>query len=300
MNSLALRGVPLHIVAVRAARKFSKDNMGTFAAALAYHTLLALFPFLIFLIALLGFLNIPGFFGWILEQAELLLPEQSLAQVEAVVGQLQQKNGGLLSFGIIGTLWVASTGVQAIMHALNTAYDVEQPRPVWRRIPLSIAYTIGLAILLILAAGLLLIGPQIMTWLASRVGWGDLVVKLWAWLRWPAAVILTTLAVALIYAVAPNRDQPFRLLSPGAVVAVVLWVVASQAFSYYIANFGSYGATYGSLGAVIVLLLYFFISAAVLLFGAEVNAVIEQNTPEEPALPEEYPAQGRERAVGAS
>jgi membrane protein len=300
MQIPGLRGVSPREVVVHAVREFGRDNMGTFAAALAFHTLLALFPFLIFLVALLGFLRVPGFFDWILGQAQLLLPEQSMTQVEQVVGQVQeQARGSLISFGIIGTLWAASTGVRATMAALNAAYDVEETRPAWKRFPLSVIYTVGLAVLLILATGLMLVGPQVMTWLARQVGWGDVVIQLWTWLRLPAAVMLLMVAVAIIYAVAPNTQRRFRLFSPGAVVAVTLWVIASQVFSAYITNFGSYGATYGSLAAVIVLLLYFFLSAAMLLFGAEVNAVIDQRAGAEQSEPERRHA-GREQALGRS
>ena len=160
------------------------------------------------------------------------------------------------------------------MHALNVAYDVAETRPAWRRYPLSLAYTVGLAALLIAAAGLMLLGPEAMGWLAGRVGLADLVVALWAWLRWPAALLLLALTVAIVYYAAPNVDQPFRLITPGAVLAVVAWLLASLGFSYYVRHFGDYGATYGSLGGGVVLLLYFFISSAALLLGAEVNAEI--------------------------
>ena len=128
--------------------------------------------------------------------------------------------------------------------------------------------------MLIVAAGLMLVGPRAAEWIAGQVGLGHVVVTLWTWLRWPIAAVLLALAAAVVYYVAPNVDQPFRLITPGSVLAVVLQVAASLGFSFYVSTFGTYGATYGSLGGVVVLLLYFFISAAALLLGAEVNAVI--------------------------
>ncbi len=279
MQVPGLRGIGPGDLAKRSIKAFLRDDMTTYAAALAYHVLLALFPFAIFLLTLLGALGLPGFFDWLLQQAQTALPQDAYRRVEQVVGTIRgQAHGGLLSFGIVVALWAASAGVRAMMNALNAAYDVAESRPAWKRYPLSIAYTVGLAVVLIAAAGLMLIGPRAMEWMARQVGLGDVFVALWAWLRWPAAVVLLLLAVAIVYYVAPNVDQPFRFVTPGSVFAVVAWVVASLGFSFYVSNFGSYGATYGSLGGVIMLLLYFFLSAAALLLGGEVNAVIAHAT----------------------
>jgi membrane protein len=164
------------------------------------------------------------------------------------------------------------------MDALNGAFDVEENYPPWKEYPLSIFYTIFLALIIVVATGLMLIGPQVVEWLAEQVGMGMVFAALWTWLRYPIAVLLLMIVIALIYYLLPNGDQPFRLVTPGAVLAVLVWIAASLDFSYYVSNFSNYGALYGSLGAVIVLLLYFFISAAVLLFGAEVNAEIYEET----------------------
>ncbi len=259
----------------RSVKAYLEDDMMTYAAALAFRTLFALFPFMIFLVALLGFLRIPGFFDWLLNQAQTVLPEQAAGQVEQVVGQIRDRQrGGLLSFGIIVALWSASVGVRSLMNGLNAAYNVEEERPAWKRYPLSILYTIALAFTIIAAAGLMFIGPQVVGWLADQVGLAAIFTTVWAWIRWPVAIFLLMLAVAIIYYAGPNVDQPFRLITPGSVLAVSVWVVASLGFSYYVSNFGTFDATYGSLSAVIVLLFYFFISSAVLMFGAEVNAQI--------------------------
>ena len=254
---------------------FVDDDMPTYAAALAFRVLLALFPFLIFLLTLLGALGLPDFFTWLIEQAQTALPRNAAGLVEQVIGEIRnQADGGLLSFGIVAAVWVAATAVRSLMTALNAAYDVEESRPAWKRFVLSIVYTVGLAVMLSVAAGLMLLGPQAMGWLAGQVGLSDVVVTVWGWLRWPVAAALVGVAIAIVYAVGPNVAQPFRIVTPGSVLALVAWVVASLGFSAYVANFGTYGATYGSLGGVVVLLLYFFISAAVLLLGAELNAAI--------------------------
>ncbi len=256
-------------------RQFTTDRMTTFAAALSYSALFAIFPFIIFLVALLGFLHIPQFFTWILDQARSALPIDAYQRVEDVVTQIQnQPQRGVLSFGILAALWAASSGVRALMGALNVAYGVEETRHWWKRYIISVVYTLALVILLIAAAGLMLLGPQAMEWLANRVGMSHAFVVIWTWLRFPVLVVLLMLLAAVIYYAVPNIRQPFRFITPGAVFAVVIWVLASFGFSLYVSNFTNYSATYGSLGGIVVLLFYFYISAAVLLIGAEVNAEV--------------------------
>lgn len=261
----------------RSVREFSKDDMSTYAAALSYHALFALFPFILFLVALLGFLQVPQFFDWILEQAETAVPADAYQRLEEVADQVQnQSSGGLLSFGIVTAIWAASSGIRSLMNALNVAFDVEETRPAWKRYLLSIVYTLGIAALLLASAALMLLGPQAIEAIADQVGLGSVFVTLWTWLRWPVLAVLLALAAAIVYYVAPNVDQPFKLITPGAAFAVSLWVVASIGFSIYVSTFGNYSATYGSLGGVIVLLFFFFISSAVLLLGAEINAELHK------------------------
>jgi membrane protein len=179
-----------------------------------------------------------------------------------------------MSLGIVIALWSASAAIRMTTNALNNAYEVEEERPVWKTYPLSIFYTVLLAAMIVAAVTLMLIGPQVAEWLAQQVGLGSVFVALWSWLRIPVAVVLLMIIVALIYYQLPNIEPPFRFITPGSVLAVIVWIAASFGFSYYVKGFASYSATYGSLGGVIVLLIYLFISAAVLLFGAEVNAQI--------------------------
>jgi membrane protein len=273
MRIRGMRKLGLLELGKRSVKAYLEDDMMTYAAALAFRMFFALFPFILFLVALLGFLRIPGFFDWLLNQAQTVLPQQAMGRVAEVIGQVRDRGReGLLSFGIIVALWSASVGMRSLMNGLNAAYDVEEERPAWKRYPLSILYTLALAAMIIIAAGLMFIGPQAINWLAGQVGMAEVFAAVWAWLRWPVAIFLLMLAVAIIYYFGPNVDQPFRFITPGSVLAVAVWIAASLGFSYYVSNFADYGATYGSLGAVIVLLFYFFISAAVLLFGAEVNA----------------------------
>lgn len=263
-----------------AVKEFIEDDMPTYASALAYQMLFSIFPFLLFLIALIGFLHLPQFFGWLQQQAALLLPPQAMDEVSQVIAQLQNRKAGLLSVGIVVAIWSASGGVRSVMHALNAAYDVKEGRPAWKTTLLSVLYTIGFAVLLLVIAGLMVTGPALMERIAAWFGLQDLIVTVWAWLRWPVAVVLMILTVAVIYYVAPDVEQEFRFITPGSVLAVLVWIAASVGFGFYLQNFGNYNAMYGSIGAVIILLLYFYLSSAVLLFGAELNAVIEHRHPE--------------------
>lgn len=275
MRIPGIRGIGLGELSKRAVKGFFEDDMVAYAAALSYYVFLALFPFSILLLALLGFLGITGLFDWLLNQAETALPGQAMGLVEQVIGQVRsQSQGWLLLVGIAVGLWSAPSTVLLLMVALNAAYEVEETRPIWKRLILSIAYTLGLAALIIFATALMMVGPRAVAWLANEIGIGTLFVGLWTWLRWPLAVVLLMLVVAIAYYVVPDVDEPFRLVSPGAVFAVIGWVAVSLGFSYYVADFANYGAIYGSLSAVIVLLIEFFISASVLLLGAEVNAAI--------------------------
>ena len=275
MSFLQLRNAGWFVILKRTAKGFSDNDLSTYAAALAYRALFSIFPFILFLMALLGFLNLPAFFDWLREQAALALPPVAMHQIDPVIDQLQQSQGGLMSVGIVLALWTASIGVRALMNAMNKVYEVRESRATWKLFLLSLLYTVGLAIMMLLAAGFMTLGPQIMSWVASQVGMEQMLVTVWTWIRWPLAIFLLMMAVALIYYATPDVQQEFRFITPGSVIAVIAWLGASVGFGIYVQNFANYNATYGSIGAIIVLLLYFYISAAVLLLGAQLNASIE-------------------------
>ena len=279
MQIPGLHGVAPIEMGKRSVKGFMADDMSTYAAALAYGALFSLFPFLIFLIALLGFLHISEFFTWLLDQGKQALPDSAYSLLDDTVTQVQGRaSGGLLSVGIVTAIWGASSGIRSLMNALNVAYGIEETRAAWKRYLYSVLYTIGFAVLIICMASVMLLGPRSMDWLAGQIGLGSVVVTIWTILRWPVLVLLMMVIAALVYYVAPNVKQPFRLITPGSVVAVVLWLVASIGLSYYVSSFANYSATYGSLGGVVVLLLYLYLSSAVVLLGAEVNAEIHQET----------------------
>lgn len=260
-------------------RAFELHDMSVYAAALAYHVLFSLFPFVIFLIALTSFVDMPAFFIWLRQQASLFLPQPAMTHVDAVISELQVPQKGLLSTGVIGALWLASRGVRALMMALNVAYGAAERRPAWKRYTLSLAYTAGLAAMLVAAATLMVLGPRALRWLSGFIGLKAQFVLLWTWLRWPAALALLVLALAVIYHFGPNVRHRFRLFSAGSVISVLVWLVASIAFGMYVATFADYSVMYGSIGAGIILLFYLYLSTTMLLFGAELNAILESRAP---------------------
>ena len=278
------RGLKLLRVSKRSIRSFLKHDMPTYAAALAYRALFMLFPFLAFLVVLLGFLGIIPFFAWLTDQIRSALQEQYAGEVERLIRQsMYQAQGELLSSVSIIALWSVSSGVRSLTKALNVVYGARESRSAWKRVVLQLLFALGLAVMIIVAATLLLIGPRVVEWIVGLVGLDEVFVSLWVWLRLPVALVLLMLTVSTVYWVIPSVDQPFRLITPGAALAVIVWTIASLAFSYYVSNFANYSVIYGSLGAAAALLLYFYISAAVLLLGAELNAAINSDASREDA-----------------
>lgn len=267
-------------------KEFSADDIGGLAAELSYRYFLALFPFFIFLAALGGFIasaaSIDDPTQKLMNQIGESLPADARSVLETQVRSvLEGHNGGLLSIGIIGAIWAASGSMKAVIKALNRAYDVPETRPFWKSMSLAVGMTVA-ATFGILGSFVLLIATQAFGRdIADAMNAGhqfELTVQI---LRWPAVILLVMTAVALLYWLAPNLDVPFHWISPGAVLFTVTWVVASIAFGLYVANFSSYNATYGTLGGVVVLLIWLYLTNLVFLIGAEVDALLaEEKEPE--------------------
>ena len=296
MRVLELGELEVGELGKRSIRSFFEHRMLTHAAALAYQGLFALFPFIIFLGVLVAVLQVdalfeglreqarsqppqqvPGPLGSVLEQVRSSLSEERVAPaVEGLIEQGKQvAESKLLPFGIIFfALWSASGVALTLMEALNIVHQVEETRPLWRRLALSMLCTPALAGMAIVATGLLLIWPQLAQWLARWIELSEAFVTLWAWFRIPVALFLLMIVVLLVYRFAPNRDRPVRFVVPGTILAVIAWALASVGFSFYLSNFANYGAIYGSLGTAIALLIYLYLSALALLLGEEVNAAI--------------------------
>ncbi|HSL01382.1 MAG TPA: YihY/virulence factor BrkB family protein [Rubrobacteraceae bacterium] len=276
-------------VGERSGRNFFRHRMTTYAAALAYRGLFGLFPFLLIFVVLTSMLGFPGYFDRIMDQARSettpQLPRrlepmvedsrQQVEPLETMFEQAQEQAGSeLLFFGIAVGLWSVSALARTLADALNAAYEVTETRPGWKRVGLSVSFGPVLALMATISVGLMLIGTQLMERLAEIIGLADLFVLLWGLLRIPTALLLLAVVLSVVYRYGPDVSQRFRHVVPGAALAVVLWAISSIGFAIYLANFADYGATYGSLGAAVGLLFYLYLSASVVLIGAEVNAAI--------------------------
>ena len=263
-------------------RNFSRHDMAVFAMALAYRGLLALFPFAVFLVGVVSFLRVDAVLGWLAEQGPPGLRDDVAQPVASLLGQvLGEDQGGLLSVGIVVAFWSVSMGARLLARALNAVEEVEETRPVVKRVASSLIFAPFLALAGVTAVGLMLVTSRAMVWIAGWVSLDGAFVPLWILLRWPVALLLLALVVAAVYRYAPDADLPFRSVLPGALVAVVSWASASLAFSFLLGVFPDHGATYGGLGTAISLLFYLYFSAAVLLFGAELNAELGRGAPKE-------------------
>jgi membrane protein len=271
-----LGGLSVKDLGRRVIHEIQEDDCLGRAAQLAYYFLFALFPFFLVLTTLLGYLPVPNLMDRLMEMLAGILAGDALQLVQDNVREIvTSRRGGLLSFGILVALWTSSSAVTAIVDGLNRAYDVEEGRPYWKVRLIAIFLTVGISLFIIFSLILLTFGPQIGGWIADQVGLGGVFQTAWNLLRWPVIVGLIVLAMALVYYVAPDVEQRWQWITPGSLVAVIGWLLASLGFSFYVNNFGSYNATYGSIGAVIVLLTWMYVSGFFVLVGGEINAEIE-------------------------
>jgi membrane protein len=274
-----LGGLTWKTLGQRVWKEVNEDDIWGRAAQLSYYFLLALFPLLLFLLTLFGY-----FAGMGSELRESLLvylsqvmPASATSLVwETVRGTIEARGGGKLSFGLLAALWAASNGMSAISETLNVAYGVEETRPWWRVRLTTIGLTIALAVLIIAALTVILSGGRIVDLIAGVFGFGGFFTWTWKILQWPIALFFVLLTFSLIYYFAPNiRDQDWKWVTPGSVIGVLLWLLVSFGFRAYLHFFNSYSATYGSLGAVIILMLWFYLTGATILVGGEINSEIE-------------------------
>ncbi|HUE87266.1 MAG TPA: YihY/virulence factor BrkB family protein [Vicinamibacterales bacterium] len=264
-------------VARRTIREINDDNCFGLAAQLAFYFLLALFPALLFLVALIGYVPIDDALDELLAALGTVAPRELVELMRIQLADIAAgQHAGLLTLGIAGALWTSSAALVAIIDALNRAYDVTEWRTWWKRRLLAIALTIGLAFFILVATTLVLVGPDLAARIASWVDLAPVVTTVWALLRWPVLLLCVIAGVDLVFHFAPNRKARWVWLTPGSLVATSLWIVSSFAFKFYVTNFGNYTATYGAIGAVIIAMLWFYVSSLAILVGAELNGVIEQ------------------------
>lgn len=275
------RGITFRQFLVDLNREISEDNVFVGAAALGYYLTLAIFPALILLMTIIPYLPVANIDQEIMRVLETALPEDAFSMVSRVVEEVtSQRRGGLLSFGVLGTLWAASTGMYAIMQQLNITYDVSEARSYIRARAVALALSIMFGLLVIGAFWLIVAGGAAEDWLGEQRGIPDFLLTIFAVFRWIVIVLALLLGFALIYKFAPNVEQKFRFITPGSVIGVLLLIIASLGFAIYVANFADYSATYGSIGAVIILMFWLYVAGLVILVGSEINALIEHYSPE--------------------
>jgi len=273
---------------VTAFKDVDRHHLLAFAGSLSYYFFMSLIPFLIFLASLLVYIPIPGLFDYILGGLSHMFPADSMVMIRKVLADLANTSSkGLLSFGIIGTIWSASGGFSAMIEALNVAYDVQEGRPFWKTRPLAVLLTIIVGALVTVLLFAMFFGPEWGGELAGKLHLSPLFTTTWFYFRWVLAAMCALLSVEVIYFLAPNVEQRrFGRTIPGSVIAVILWVGASYLLGFYLQHFAQLNKSYGTLGAVVGLLLWLYVSSAAILIGAEVNAELAKAAGKEPPVKE--------------
>jgi membrane protein len=263
----------------RTFREFREDNLTDRAAALTYYSVLAIFPALIVLVSILGLVG-ESATKPLIDNLGTVAPGPAKEIFTNAIKNLQGDQGAagvLFVIGLLGALWSASGYVAAFMRTSNAIYDMPEGRPVWKTLPVRVGLTIVLLVLLAVSTIAVVLTGGLAEKVGDVIGLGSTAVAVWNIAKWPVLLLVVSFMFALLYWAAPNVKQPgFRWLSPGGILAVVGWLIASGAFALYVGNFGSYNKTYGSLGGVIVFLVWLWISNIVILLGAEFNAELER------------------------
>jgi membrane protein len=266
----------------RTVTEFREDNLSDWAAALTYYGLLSLFPALIALVSIVGLVADPqSTTTKVTEVVTQIGPESAAETFSGPIESITSNRGAagiLFVVGLLAALWSASGYVGAFMRASNVVYETPEGRPFWKLRPLQIVVTLGMVVLLaLLALSLVLTGP-VAEAVAEPLGIGDAAVTAWDIAKWPVMLAVVVTMIAVLYYASPNvRLRGFKWVTPGSLVAVVVWLVASAGFAFYVASFGSYDKTYGTLGGVVVMLMWLWITNLALLFGHELNAERERS-----------------------
>jgi len=283
----SLSGLSWKQMASRVWAEIQADDVFGDAAKLAYYFLLALFPLLIFLTSAIGLVigSGTGIRHALFNYLSQVMPSSAFQLIYNTVWEVTNASGaGKLSFGLLATLWAAASGVGAMMRSLDTAYELQESRPWWKQRLVALGLTLALSVLIIGAVVVIFGGSKIVDYLGKRYGFGDAFVISWKILQWPIAFAFMLLAFALIYFFAPDfRKQRWKWITPGSVIGVAVWLAVSFTFKGYLHFFDSYSKTYGSLGAVIVLMLWLYLTGAAVLIGGEVNAETEKAAAEQAA-----------------
>ena len=280
----------------RTFKQFGEDQLTTWAAALTYFGVLSLFPMLLALVSVLGVIG-PSATQPLLDNLSSVAPGPAKDILTNVLTSLESNQGGstvALLIGLAAAIWAASGYIGAFMDASNNVWDAPEGRPIWKKIPVRLAITVVLLILLTITALAVVFTGPVAKEIGDIIGLGDTFVSVWGIAKWPILLLMVSFMISLLYWACPNVKQPgFPWVTPGGLLAVVLWLVASALFAFYVAAFSSYNKTYGSLGGVIVFLTWLWITNIIVLLGAELNSEMERSrairdghpADEEPYLP---------------
>jgi membrane protein len=263
----------------RTVKEFKDDNLTDWAAALTYYGIMSLFPMLLVLVSLLGVVG-PSATQPLIDNLGQLAPGEATKIFTDAIKNLQSSQGaaGIMAIvSILLALWSASGYVAAFMRASNAIYEVEEGRPIWKTAPVRLGVTLVLVILLIVCAIMVVFTGPLAEKAGDVIGLGSTFIDVWAIAKWPVLLVIVSFMFALLYWASPNAKQPgFKWVSPGGFLGVIIWLLASAAFAFYVANFGSYNKTYGSIAGVIVFLVWLWITNIAVLLGAEFNAELER------------------------
>ncbi|MBU0905084.1 MAG: YihY/virulence factor BrkB family protein [Firmicutes bacterium] len=244
-------------------------------AQLAFFFLLSLFPLLIFMVTLLPYLNLQE--DQLFNILRTYAPGEVYTLIDGTLDEvLSDRNGGLLSVGIIATIWSASNGMNALIKSLNRSYDLDETRPFFIARGISVIFTLLLIVLFVVALALPIFGEQIGTFLFSYLGYEQGFLGVWNQVRWTIPPVMIFIVFMLLYWIAPNRKLYLKSVIPGAIFATVGWIVVSLGFSLYVSSFANYSATYGSIGGIIVLMMWLYFSGTILMVGGQINAVMQE------------------------
>jgi membrane protein len=267
-------------LARRTTNRVIAENCLGLAAQLAYYFFLALFPALLFLVAIVSFIPVHGLLDSITGTLGRVAPYEALQLIQDQILHIaHQKNGGLLTLGMLGTIWSTSSGVGAIIDTLNQAYRIQEARPWWKVKLIALGLTVALAFFIVISTVLVLVGPALAEKVAQWAHLGPAFAWTWKIAQWPLVFALVALALALTFYYAPDAEQQWIWITPGSIFATVLWLLISLGFRFYVTRFGSYNATYGAIGGAIVMMLWFYLSGLAVLVGAVLNAEIEHASP---------------------
>lgn len=278
-NPTQLKGRAWGGVLKRTFKEFQDDNLTDWAAALTYYGVLSIFPALIVLVSLLGLIGNSATQP-LLDNLGSVAPGPAKDIFTDAIKNLQGNGGASGVFfiiGLLGAIWAASGYVSAFMRASNAIYDIEEGRPIWKTLPVRVGLTVLLMVLTAISAVAVTLSGGLAQEAGGLVGVGDTAVQVWNIAKWPVLILFVSFMFAVLYWAAPNVKQPgFKWLSPGSVLAVIGWIIASVAFAFYVANFGSYNKTYGALAGPVIFLVWLWISNIMILLGAEFNAELER------------------------